>query len=134
LVQLDVVDERGPAMQREVQRIVQVVIKIRARADDEVNQPTLHHLDDAAAETGGGQGSGNRQPHRRVVFGQKHLVGEDPTGFAKARRVERLKSLVNQRAYVSASAWTVVTNRLARQILLTGSTRGTGGTVRHKPE
>ena len=42
LVQLDVVEERRAAVEREVQRVVEVVIEVRAGADDEVDEPAVH--------------------------------------------------------------------------------------------
>jgi hypothetical protein len=44
--------KRRPAVQREIQRVVQSD-EVRAGADKEVDEPALHHLDDAAAETAG---------------------------------------------------------------------------------
>ena len=85
-VELDVVDERRAAVQREVQRVVQVVIQVRAGRDDEVDQAAVHHLDDAAAEPGRRHRAGNRQPDRRVVLGREHLLGEDLAGLRQPRR------------------------------------------------
>ena len=49
-------------MQREVQRVVQVVVQVGAGADDEVDQAALHQLDDAAAEAGRGHRAGDVRP------------------------------------------------------------------------
>ena len=81
LVQLHIVQERRAAVQREIQRVVQVVIQVRAGADDEIDEAALHQLDDASAETGGGQGAGHGQADRRVVLGRQHLVGKDVAGL-----------------------------------------------------
>ena len=113
LVQLDVVEERRAAVQREVQRVVQVVIEVRAGGDDEVDQPALHHLDDAAAEAGRRQRAGDRQPDRRVVLRRQHLVGEDLARLAEPRGVERLESLVDQLPDLGAAVRPVVADRLA---------------------
>src|SRR5262245_20134859 len=60
-VQRHVVYERGATMQGEIQRVVQVVVQIRARADDEINQTAIHHLDHAAADASGRHGAGDGQ-------------------------------------------------------------------------
>ena len=67
LVEHAIVEKRRAAMQREVQRVVQVVIEVRAGADDEVDQPALHQLDDAAAKPGRRQRAGDGQTDGRVV-------------------------------------------------------------------
>ena len=100
-------------MQREVQRVVQIVIEVGAGADDEVDQPALHQLHDAAAEPGRRHRAGDRQRNRRVVLGQQHLVGEDAAGFAEPCGVERLKSFVDEVPDVGAAARPVVADRLA---------------------
>ena len=112
-VELDVVDERRAAMQREVQRVVQVVIEVGAGADDEVDQPALHQLDDAAAEAGRRHRAGDRQRDRRVVLGQQHLVREDAAGLAEPRGIERLKALVDEVPDVGAAARPVVADGFA---------------------
>ena len=96
LVEHPVVHERRAAAQREVQGVVEVVIEIGAGADDEVDQPALHHRDDAAAEPGGRERPGNRQRDGGVVILLQHLVGEDAARFAQTRGVERLEPLVDQ--------------------------------------
>ena len=117
LVQLDVVDEGRSSVQREVQRVVQIVIQIGAGADDEVDEPALHQLDHAAAQTGGRQRAGNGQPDGRVVLGQQHLVGEDATGFAEPRGVECLEPFVDEVPDVGAAAGPVVPDGLAAQMV-----------------
>ena len=62
LVELDVVEERRAAVEREVQRVVQVVIEVRAGADQEVDEAAVHELDDAAAEAGGRQAPATVSP------------------------------------------------------------------------
>ena len=96
LVQLDVVRERRAAAQREVQRVVQIVVQIRAGRDDEVDEPAVHHLDDAAAEPGRRHRAGHRQPDRRVVLGREHLLGEDLARLGEPPGVERLKPFVDR--------------------------------------
>ena len=131
-VQLHVVDKRRPAVQREIQRVVQVVIQVRPGADEEVDQPALHHLDDAAAEACGCEGTGNRQRNRRIVLGQQHLVAEDAARLAEPRGVERLESFVDQMVNVGAAARAVVANRLSGEVLLACFARRSGRAVRHK--
>ena len=132
LVQLDVVDERRAAVQREVQRVVQIVIEIGAGADDEVDEPALHQLDDAAAKSGRRQRAGDRQPDRRVVLGQQHLVGEDAAGLAEPGGVERLKALVDELPDVGAAARPVVPDGLAGQVVGAGFFWCTRRTVGHQ--
>src|SRR6185436_9537965 len=96
VVQLDVVDEWGTAMQREIQRVVEIVIEVRARADQKVDQPAFHQFDNAAAQPGGSERTCNRQGDRRVVVRQQHLVGEDVARFTESRGIERLESFVDE--------------------------------------
>ena len=106
-----------PAVQREVQRVVQVVVQIRAGADDEIHHPALHQLDDAATETGGRHRAGNRERDRRVVLGQQHLVGEYAAGLAETRGVEGLKPFVDQVPDVGAATRAVIADGFAGQML-----------------
>ena len=119
-------------MQREVQRVVQIVVEVGAGADDEVDQPALHQLDHAAAQTGGRHRAGDRQPDRRVVLGQQHLVGEDAAGFAEPRGIERLKSFVDQVPDVGAAAGPVVADGFAGEVVGARFFWRAGGTVGHR--
>jgi hypothetical protein len=119
-VQLHIVQERRAAPQREVQRVVEIVIQVRARRDDEVHQPAIHQLDHAAAEAGRRHGSGNRQPDCRVALRGQHLVCEDLARLGQAAGVERLKSFVDQTPDIRAAGRPVIANGLARQELLLG--------------
>ena len=101
-------------MEREVQRVVEVVIEVRAGADDEVDQAAVHHLDDAAAEAGGRQRAGDGQTDRRVVFRRQHLVGEDVAGLRQAAGVERLEAVVDEVPDLGAAARPVVLDWLSR--------------------
>jgi hypothetical protein len=105
-------------VQREIQRIVQVVIEVRAGADHEIDEAAIHQLDDAAAEAGGRQRAGDGEADRRIVLGVEHLVGEDAARLADPGRVEGLEPLVNQMFDVSAAARPVVTDWLAFEVLL----------------
>ncbi len=112
---------------------MEVVIEVRAGADDEVDEPALHHLDDAAPKACRSQRARDGEPDGRVVLGQEHPVGEDPARLAQARGVERLESFVDQVVNVGASTRTVVADWLSRQVLLAGLARGTGRAVGHRP-
>ena len=83
-------------MQREVQGVMEVVVEIRAGADDEIDQAAIHQFDHAAAETGRRQRAGDREPDGRVVFRRQHLVGKNVAGLRQPSGVERLKSAVDQ--------------------------------------
>ena len=131
-VQLDVVDEGRSSVQREVQRVVQIVIEVGAGADDEVDEPALHQLDHAAAKTGRRQRAGNRQRDGRVVLGQQHLVGEDAAGLTEPRGVEGLKAFVDEVPDVGAAAGPVVPDGLAAQVVGSGFFWCTGRTVGHQ--
>ena len=98
LVQLDVVGERRPPVQGEVQRVVQVVVEVRAGADHEIDETAVHQLDDAAAQPGGGQCAGQREADGRVVGRIQHPVREDVACFRQPPGVERLEPFVDQRA------------------------------------
>ena len=131
LVELDVVEERRAAVEREVQRVVQVVIEIGAGADDEVDQPAVDQLDDAAAEAGRGQRAGDGQADGRVVLGRQHLVGEDVAGLGEAAGVERLEAVVDEVPDLGAAAGPVVSDWLARQIVAGALARRTGRSMGH---
>ena len=98
---------------------MKIVIEIGTRADDEVYEPALHQLDHAAAQSGRRRCAGDGRPDGRVVLGQQHLLGENPTGLSQACGVEGLKALINQPRQV-ASARTVILYRLAAQVIGTG--------------
>src|SRR5213593_18931 len=100
-------------MEREIQGVVQVMVEVCAGADEKVDQAALHQLDDAAAETGGRQGTGDREGNRRVMIGKQHLVREDAARFAKPRGIEGLEPFINQVMNVRAALRTIVPNRLS---------------------
>ena len=116
-VELDVVDEWRAAVKGEVQSVVKIVVEVGARADEEVNEPALHQLDHTSAKTRGRQCTGDGQRDGRVVLGQQHLVREDTAGLAKPRRIERLKTLVDQVPDVGAAARPIVANGFAREVV-----------------
>ena len=131
-VQLDVVNEGRTSVQREVQRVVQIVIEVGAGADDEIDETALHQLDHAAAQTSRRERASHRQPDGRVVFGEQHLLAEDATGFTEPRRVERLEALVDEVPDVGAAARPVVPDGLAAQMVGSGFFWCTGGAVGHQ--
>ncbi len=117
-------------MQREVQRVVEVVIEIGAGADHEVDQPALHHLDDTAAEAGRRQRAGDRQPDGRVAFRREHLLGVDLAGFRQASGIERLEAVVDQVTDLGAAARPIIFDDLAAEII-TFVARRAGCSVGH---
>src|SRR5262245_26210299 len=119
-VEFDVIDEWRAPVQREVQRVMQIVIQIRARADDEVDETSLHQLNNAAAQTGGRQRACDGEPDRRVVLGQQHFVGEDSAGFTETRGIECLEALVDQLPEIGATARPVIPYGLSAQVVRTG--------------
>ena len=131
LVQLHVVGERRAPAKREVQRVMEVVVEIRTGGNDEVDEPALHHLDDAAAEPGRRQRAGYREPDRGVLLGIQHLLREDRARLGQARGVERLKSFVDEMANLLAPLRPVVPNRLAGEDFRAGRFGSTGRAVRH---
>ena len=62
LVQLHVVQKRRAAVKGEVQRVVEVVIQVRAGADHEIDQPAVHELDDAATQSGRCESTSDGEP------------------------------------------------------------------------
>jgi len=74
-------EERRPAMKSEIQCVVEVVVQIRAGADQKIEQPAFHHLDHAAAESRGRHSAGDGEPDRRVVLWIEHLVRENLAGL-----------------------------------------------------
>src|SRR5581483_1414669 len=129
-VQLAIVDEGRSAAQREIHRVVEVVIEVRAGRDHEVDEAAIHQLDHAAAEPGRRHRARHRQADRRVVLGGEHFLGENLARFRQPSGVERLKALVNQPTDVLAARGTVVTNRFSGQKLLAGVPGRTGCAMR----
>ena len=118
-------------MEREVQRVVQVVVEVGAGADHEVDQAAVHQLDDAAAETGRGQRAGDRQADGGVVLRRQHLVGEDVAGLRQPAGVEGLEAAVDELADLGAAAWPVVLDWLAFKVIFGGVARCSGRAMGH---
>src|SRR6185436_11801846 len=114
------VEERRTAAEGEIERVMKVVIQVRAGRDDEIDQAAVHHLDDAAAEAGWRERAGDGQADRRVVRRIEHLVGENLCSFGQPAGVERLKTLVDQMTDFLAPFGTVIPDWLAGQERLTG--------------
>jgi hypothetical protein len=91
-----IIEKRRAAVQREVQRVMQIVIEVRAGADDEIDQTAFHDFDDAAAKTGRRQCAGDGEADRRVVIFREHLVAVDAARFTETRGVERLKAVIDE--------------------------------------
>src|SRR5688572_4383446 len=103
-------------MQREVQRVVKVVIEVRTRADDEIHETAFHEFDHAAAEAGGGQRTGYREANGRLVLRREHLVRVDAARLPEPSGVEGLEAFVDQPRHVGAAARPEIPYRLAGQI------------------
>src|SRR5687768_9501985 len=130
-VQIAIVQERRSAAQREVQRVVEVVVQVRAGADQEIKQPALHHLDDAAAEPRRRHGTGDRQADGRVVLRREHLVREDLAGFRQPPGVERLEPVVDEPAYRGVAGGPVIPDGPAGEVLARTARGRSGSTMWH---
>ena len=131
LVQLHVVEKRRAAVEREVQRVMQIVIQVGAGTDDKVNETAIHQLDHAAAEAGRRERAGNGQADRRVVLRSEHLLREDVTGLGQTPGVERLETAVDEMSDLRAPARTVVLDWLAGEVVLGVVARGPGRSMWH---
>ena len=131
LVEHAIVEERRAAAQREVQRVVQIVIEVRAGTDDEIDEAALHHRDDAAAQARRRHRPRDGQRNGGVVPCRQHLVAEDAACLAKARGVERLEAVVDQRAHGCTAFRPVITNWLTFEERL-GTLGGAGRAIRHR--
>jgi hypothetical protein len=119
-------------MEREVQRVVEIMVEVRAGRDHEVDQAAVHQFDDAATEPGGRHRPCDGQPDGGVVLAGQHLLGENRARFRQAPGVECLESVVDQMANLGAAGRPVVTNRLAGQHLFLGLPGRAGRAVRHE--
>ena len=133
LVQLHIVHERRPAAEREVQCVVQVVIEIGTGADQKIDQPALHQLDNTAAESCGRQSPGDGEPDHGVVLGPEHLVSVDAAGLRQAGRIERLEPIVQQPGDVGAAFRAIVGDGPARQMVGARMTWRSRGAMGHGP-
>jgi hypothetical protein len=110
---------------------VQVVVEIRAGADDEVHETALHHRHHATAQPGGRHRPGHRQANRRLVLRRQHLVHEDAAGFTQPAGVERLKAVVDEIADRRITRWPVVLNGPTAEISTGATLRRPGDAMRH---
>ena len=82
-------------MERKIERIVRVVIKIGARRNDPVDEAGLDQGDQAAhPQTGRSQGAREREADGAIGF--EELVSEDPANLPQSSRVITRKGLVDQ--------------------------------------
>ena len=132
-VQIDVVEKRRAAVEREVQGVVEVVIEVRAGADHEVDQAPVHQLDDASPEARGRQRACHRQADGRFVGGVEHLVREDVTGLGQPSGVERLEAVIDELPDFGASSGPVVLDGLSGKVVAGGTAWAAGRTMRHNP-
>ena len=97
--------EVGPALvERQVEGVVGVVVEVRARRDDPVDEPGLDQRDQAAhPQAGRSQGARERQADGAV--GLEHLPGEDLADLAEPAGVVAEERLVDQvgRSHAAAS-------------------------------
>src|SRR5260221_2853668 len=131
LVQLHVVKERRAAVELEIERVMEVVIEIRAGADDEVDQAPLHELDDAAAEAGRRERAGDGQADGGVAGRRQHLVGVDVAGLGEPPGVERLEPPLDELAGLRPARRPAVANRFPLEKTSRAMGRGPGRSVGH---
>ena len=95
LAQLQIVEPGARLMHVHAQGKMGVVIEIRARADNPINETRLEQRDQTRdAKPCGRQGATKRKTHRRVV--RKDFRGEQAAGFAQAAGVVRKKGFVDE--------------------------------------
>ncbi len=102
-------------MQREVHRVVEVVIEVGAGADHEVHQPAVDELDKAAAKPCRGESAGNRQPDGRIGRRIEHLAREDVARLRQPGGVEGLEAAVHEVADGGIALRPVVPDGLSGQ-------------------
>ena len=73
-------------MQRHSERVMHVVIKVGAGADDKVDEAVLHQRNDAAAQPRGRERAGHRQADGDILFRLEHLFSIEAA--ASLRRAE----------------------------------------------
>ena len=126
-----VIEKRRASVQREIQGVMQIVVEVRAGADQKVDQPVLHHLVDAAAEARRRHRAGDRQSDHGVVLGIEHLLRKNLAGFGETAGVEGLKSAIDQLTNCGSARRPIVGDRLSGQILARTATRRSGSTMWH---
>ena len=95
LAQHDVVGEGGALVHRHPEAEMRVVIEIRPRRDDPVEESRLDERDDRGhAEPGGRHRPGEAHPDRHVV--REHALREQPAPFGQPPGVVGEKSVLHQ--------------------------------------
>ena len=83
-------------MQREVQRVVDVVVEVGAGADHEVNRAALHQRDDRAADARRSHRAGDGQADRDVLLRIEHAIGVESRRLVEPAGVIRLERAIHQ--------------------------------------
>ena len=91
LVQIGIVELEAAAMERIVERVVNVVVEVGAGADHEVYRATLHQGDDAAADASGRHRASDGQADGDILLRVEHALGVEARRLVDAPGVIRLK-------------------------------------------
>ncbi len=91
LVQIRIVEFEAATVERIVERVVNVVVEVRAGADHEVYRAALHKRDDAAADPSGRHRASDGQADGDVLLRVEHALGVEARGLVDAPGVIRLK-------------------------------------------
>ena len=94
LEEIAVIDERRSAVKREIQGVVEIVVEVGARADEEVHR-LLPSAQPCNRQVPRGQGAGDGQGDGGVVLRQDHLVRKIRQAL-QSRGVEGLKALLDR--------------------------------------
>src|SRR5262245_1700398 len=96
---------------------MKVVVQVRARADQEIEEPALHHFDDAATKAGRRHRPSHGQPGRGVILRREHLVRKNLARLRQPSRIERLKAVVDERSNRRMTCRTVVLDLTTGEVL-----------------
>ena len=117
VAQVGVVELEAAAVDRIIQREVQVVVKIRAGGNDPVHESRLDERDDAgAAEAGGRERTGNAHADGHVR--RKHPFGEKLARFLEPRGIVGEEHLVNDVGQLFLAGEVFRVDALARHVFL----------------
>src|SRR6266702_3311105 len=83
-------------MHRHGECIVHIVIEVRPRTDNKVDEARLHQRDDAATKASRSEGTRHSKANRDIVFRHKHLLNIETCCFIEAGCIIRLKLLINE--------------------------------------
>ena len=95
LVELDIVDEGRPAVEREIEGVVEIVVEICSRGYDPIHESVLNQGYDA----GPAQSRGRQRPRQAHADGDilsEHLLREELAGLAKTSGVVGLEIAINK--------------------------------------